>query len=169
MKTAKLFLLLLICSALSFCSGTKNRNYENESELALSKPVDNNQNSENANNATKELNNKPNSTTPRKSITDLPKQIKSNPQQKMITDLTPEQKNKLDSAYARIMEQDWIYKNLENLTGTERINAANKMVMGFQTLSNDLSFFDTYCPINDKRRETVDKLIQAMKHSGKLK
>lgn len=71
---------------------------------------------------------------------------------------TPE----IAAAWANITDQMKIYQVLQTLTGTERIQAANKIVFGYPQLKKDVQFFMAHAVENDPRRTRVAALQVAM-------
>jgi hypothetical protein len=71
---------------------------------------------------------------------------------------TPE----LAAAWANITDQMRTYQVLQTLSGTERVQAANKVVFGYTQLKRDVQYFMSHSVQNDPRRSRVIGLQVAM-------
>jgi hypothetical protein len=66
------------------------------------------------------------------------------------------------TAWVNITDQMKTYQVLQGLTGTERIQAANKIVFGYPQLKKDVEYFLAHTGSNDPRRVRVAALQVAM-------
>lgn len=76
-----------------------------------------------------------------------------------------ERNSQVELAWGNIADQMKTYQVLNSLTGKERIQAANKLVFGYEQLRKDVDFFLTNARSDDPRREAVTELKRTMEKS----